>query len=404
MLKLRKYVIVFVVSFLFLEVTSRIIFDRPWVNGRSFDKFTGITLTPGTNGWWTREGRGFVEINSRGMRDNREYEDIPKNSTYRIAIVGDSYVEALQVNVSQTFWRLMESRLNSECNNFNYEKFEVLPFGVSGHGPAQYLLNIKHKISKLNPDLILVIFTPGNDFRNSIESLENDPFRPYLVEISESKKLYEWDLSFRGDTFRSPAILTILQITSKSHILSLSQEVILRIRAAIQSTSRATALNNNNQDKLVNLGDYIIYLPYEKLPEEWKKSRRVVEQIIFQIGNLDQPKQRIIGVIGTNGVQTHPSIKVRNEFTKELGLDNLEEPSNFLKIILQNAGMQSIDLSPELSKSATNNRIGMHGQVPNWGGHWNSKGHLEVAKILSRKVCDLINPVGQQAEKSTHLQ
>ena len=141
MSKLRKLLIVFLVTFLSLEITSRVIFERPWIHGYSDDEFTGTSLTPGSNGWWTREGRGFVEINSRGMRDNREYENFPKSNTYRVAVVGDSYVEALQVDVNQTFWRLMESRLNSQCNNLRYREFEVLPFGVSGHGPAQYLLN-----------------------------------------------------------------------------------------------------------------------------------------------------------------------------------------------------------------------------------------------------------------------
>ena len=390
MSKLRKLLIVFLVTFLSLEITSRVIFERPWIHGYSDDEFTGTSLTPGSNGWWTREGRGFVEINSRGMRDNREYENFPKSNTYRVAVVGDSYVEALQVDVNQTFWRLMESRLNSQCNNLRYREFEVLPFGVSGHGPAQYLLNIKHKISKLHPNLILVAFTPGNDFRNSIESLENDVFRPYLVENSESKKLYMWDFSFRSETFRPSVISTLWQITEKSHFFVLSLEVILRIRTAIQGTRRMIETSGHNGEKLTNLGDEYMFLPYEKLPQEWKKSRRVVEEIVSRIAKMNEQNHRIIGVVGTSGQQVHPSIDNRDKLAKKLGVNNLEEPSKFFGRIMQDNGIESIDLLPELSRISAEKEIGMHGQSPNWGGHWNLNGHIEVAKILSKKVCDSI--------------
>lgn len=390
--------VVFTITLCLLEITSRVFYDKPWVQGYTFDEITGTSLRPGTNGWWTREGRGFVEINSRGMRDNREYKHSPKDTVYRIAIVGDSYVEALQVNINETFWRRMEVILNSQCNNLKYKEFEVLPFGVSGHGPAQHLLNIKHKISRVNPDLVLVLFTPGNDFRNSVESLQNDPKRPYLVETSEYKKLYSWDLSFREESFKLSTLGSILQFTGQSRILSLIQEVILRIRVALQSAPTV-----NNWNNISDFGDNYMYLPSEKLPQEWKKSRRVVEQIVSRMANLDESNYRIIGVIGTSGMQVHPSIDARNEFTKVLGVNNLEEPSNFFRQILQDGGIESIDLLPALSKVSIDNQIGMHGDAPEWGGHWNSNGHFEVAKILSKKVCASINSYDNQVEESTHL-
>jgi hypothetical protein len=391
MSKLWKIALVLTITLFLLEITTRFVYEKPWVHGYSFNEFTGVSLTPNTNGWWTREGKGFVEINSRGMRDNREYEHFSKDNIYRIAVVGDSYVEALQVNVNETFWRLMEVRLNSQCNSLKYKEFEVLPFGVSGHGPAQYMLNIKHKVSKLNPDLVLVVFTPGNDFRNSVESLENDPVRPYLVENSESKKLYSWDFSFREEAFKLSALSKVLQTTDHSRFLSLIQEIILRIRTVIQSSPRLTEMNENNGSKVNDLGDNYIYLPYDELPKEWKKSRRVVEQIVSSMAKLDKSNHPIIGVIGTSGVQIHPSINVRDKFTKILGVSNLEEPSNYFTRVLQDSGMKSIDLLPQLSKASAEDKIGLHGEAPNWGGHWNLKGHSEVAEILSKEVCHSIN-------------
>lgn len=399
MSRLLKFIIVLATTFSLLEISSRVFYDKPWLNGYSFDKFTGAGLTPGTNGWWTREGRGFVEINSRGMRDNREYENSPKNDVYRVAIVGDSYVEAVQVNVSEAFWRLMEVRLNSECSIPKFKEFEVLPFGVSGHGPAQYLLNIENKISKIDPNLVLILFTPGNDFRNSVESLERDPLRPYLLEISETKKLYEWDFSFRKEPYglsalkeeslKKSALSNILQATDQSQFLSLIQEIKLRIKTAAQRSS-IIETNGKNENRTINLGDNYMYLPYEKLPNDWKKSRRVVEQIIYRMGKLDKSNYRVLGVIGTSGPQIHPSIDKRNEFINMLGVNNLKEPSDFFRRTLRDAGIESIDLLPELSRVSIDKKTGMHGEAPDWGGHWNTNGHLEVAKILSKEICGSI--------------
>ena len=199
-----------------------------------------------------------------------------------------------------------------------------------------------------------------------------------------------WDFSFRSETFRPSVISTLWQITEKSHFFVLSLEVILRIRTAIQGTRRMIETSGHNGEKLTNLGDEYMFLPYEKLPQEWKKSRRVVEEIVSRIAKMNEQNHRIIGVVGTSGQQVHPSIDNRDKLAKKLGVNNLEEPSKFFGRIMQDNGIESIDLLPELSRISAEKEIGMHGQSPNWGGHWNLNGHIEVAKILSKKVCDSI--------------
>src|SRR5438132_698159 len=55
----------------------------------------GVVLRPGAEGWWTREGRAYVRINSDGQRDREHAKSKPPN-TLRIAVLGDSMAEALQ--------------------------------------------------------------------------------------------------------------------------------------------------------------------------------------------------------------------------------------------------------------------------------------------------------------------
>ena len=66
------------------------------------DDGLGYTLIPGMNGWYTKEGRTFVSINSDGFRDD-EHAVAKSESTLRVAVIGDSYVEGFQVPDDQLF-------------------------------------------------------------------------------------------------------------------------------------------------------------------------------------------------------------------------------------------------------------------------------------------------------------
>ena len=61
--------------------------------------------------------------------------DKPPN-TFRIAVIGDSFAEALQVDLDHTFWSVMERKL-AEGWRGNGQRVEVLNFGVSGYGTAR---------------------------------------------------------------------------------------------------------------------------------------------------------------------------------------------------------------------------------------------------------------------------
>jgi hypothetical protein len=90
----------------------------------------------------------------------------------RIAILGDSYAQALQVPLEKTFWSVIEQQLNT-CKPFGTQQTEVINFGVSSYGTAQELLTLRHKVWDYNPELILLALTTGNDIRNNSKYLES---------------------------------------------------------------------------------------------------------------------------------------------------------------------------------------------------------------------------------------
>src|SRR5438874_2202497 len=60
------------------------------------DELTGSRLRPGAEAWSRSEGEAYVKINSRGLRDVEHALQKPQGA-YRIAVLGDSYAEAMQV-------------------------------------------------------------------------------------------------------------------------------------------------------------------------------------------------------------------------------------------------------------------------------------------------------------------
>ncbi|HKU48187.1 MAG TPA: hypothetical protein VJQ58_14985, partial [Burkholderiales bacterium] len=83
------------------EVVLRIVgFSYPnfWVP----DPVTGTRLRPGMEGWQRDEGGAYVKVSSQGLRD-REHSISKPADTYRIAILGDSYAEAMQVDEDRAF-------------------------------------------------------------------------------------------------------------------------------------------------------------------------------------------------------------------------------------------------------------------------------------------------------------
>src|SRR5687767_4402443 len=154
------------------------------VVGYSYEEFyqphpvLGYTLRQ-KEGWYRKEGRSYVRINSDGLRD-REHTKSKPAGTFRIAILGDSYSEALQVDMEESYWALLEKKLQ-ECGAFGGRKIEINNFGVSGYGTAQELLTLRERVWDYSPDLVMLQLTTNNDISDNVRSLKKTNRVPYFV-------------------------------------------------------------------------------------------------------------------------------------------------------------------------------------------------------------------------------
>lgn len=116
--------------------------------------------------WYAREFSVPIKINSLGFRDLDRKQEKP-SSVYRIALMGDSFVEALQVPFSKTAGQLLEKKLNEKFSNQTSgpSKFEVLNFGVGAHGTDQAYLTYLKYVKKTQPDYVFLFFFDAHIWR-----------------------------------------------------------------------------------------------------------------------------------------------------------------------------------------------------------------------------------------------
>lgn len=101
-------------------------------------------------------GRHRITRNSLGMND---VEHGPKQpGRKRILFLGDSFVEALQIPLEKAHHRLAE-RLLAERN----PEVEVVAAGIGGWSLAQELLFFERERVRLEPDIVVAYWFPGND-------------------------------------------------------------------------------------------------------------------------------------------------------------------------------------------------------------------------------------------------
>src|SRR5712675_3722785 len=99
------------VALLLAEVVLRVMgFSAPVLY--TYDDVTGSKLLSGAQGWQRAEGEAFVMVNRDGLRDREHSRTKPPNS-FRVAILGDSLTEALQVPLESAFSSVLERQLKS---------------------------------------------------------------------------------------------------------------------------------------------------------------------------------------------------------------------------------------------------------------------------------------------------
>ncbi len=344
------------------------------------DAVTGHSLRPGAEGWWTREGRAYVKVNSDGLRD-REYSVKKPENTIRIAVLGDSYAEAKQVDMKDAFWSVIEE-MSTPCTD---KEVEVINFGVSGFGTAQEYLLLKDRVWKYNPDYILLAFLSGNDLRNNSKNLDQNENIPYFVLENDELKL---DNSFRDTKFFKNQNKLSSQLFFKAINNSRVLQIVNRARQVVRDREKSDT--NQGEPALQEIGlEELIYKTPET--EQWKEAWIITEKIIeLMKSNVHENNAELIIALVTNSIEVTPDETRREELKSKLSVTDLKYPQNRMQEIGKRIGIPVIALAPRFLDHALKNNICLHGFEGKCEGHWNEKGHKLAGEIISEELCKIL--------------
>ena len=155
-------------------------FKLAGVGGQEFlqpDLQMGCRHIAGKRVIWRLEGFSHDKISSVGLRDS-PHAVAKEAGIYRIALLGDSAVESLQVDLNQTFGKVLESLLNKKTA----KHYEVINFGCSSYSTGQELRQYEQEVDKYQPDAIVLLYNRGDSVENTykIKDRNHAEVRPYF--------------------------------------------------------------------------------------------------------------------------------------------------------------------------------------------------------------------------------
>ena len=329
----------------------------------------------------------LVKINSHGWRDYERPVKKPP-STFRIAVIGDSFVAAWQVGLQETFCALAERQLNQQAA-FGARKVEVLNFGVNGYGTAQELLALQSYIPAYEPDLVILAFFAANDLIDNSKELDFDGrawMRPYFELRSD---LLVLDSSFRDSPkFRSRSNLFFRSWYALRHhsrfiqlVSKMRNRVFLKLGRRIRQAREDVPVKSWQERGLYDQ----VYLrtPSTEWQETWLITEKIIGQMKKEVSNMDAQ----FGILQVNAaIQVHHD-DVRQQFIKHLGVTDLAYPNRRISALATKLHIPDLDVAPKLRRLADNSHELYHGFSSNKGwGHWNVKGHRVVGNLLANWI------------------
>ena len=359
------------------------------------DVYAGSRLRPGFEGWYQKEGRAYIQVNRWGFRD-REHSLAKPPGTLRIAVLGDSFAEALQVPLEQTFWSVLERQLSTAKAGSALD-VEVLNFGVSGYGTGQQLRVLRQYVWQFQPDVVLLAFFAGNDVRNNSKQLESDLARPFFRLDSAQDALVLDDSFLTHPTFvksRSDSVRLKVTLINHSRLLQLAVEWRNRQQA---SSARQPASLESGLDAACFV---------EPTDGEWRQAWNITDRLIGKM-NAEAVQRGALFMVTTvtSAIQVHVDPNVRKAFAGKLGVPDLEYPERHIQALGRRKGFDVIALSEPMRQYAERQQIFLHGfsNTELGTGHWNAAGHRLAGQLIAADIHRRLQQ-GQRESKSVTRQ
>ncbi len=347
---------------------------------------------PGAEAWFEKPCyRAHVTINRDGLRDTDRTIAKPEGS-YRILILGDSMTEAIQVDLEQTYPRVLERLLNGANPG---KAFEVINLGVAGYGTDQEYLALRNVGLRYRPDLVVLAFFTGNDFQENVPGLGGIRGKPYFA-LDEHGNLRE--LPFKPEPLSGVKRVlregrSLRWVWEKLNDVPALNAFVWRVGAvAEQRKNHGSGATHAEWRWGIPPGakglpplSFQVYLP--QAPAAWREAWAVTKALILK--TRDEAEQHgarfLLGVL-----PAAPEVAGKEALARfyRAGLDglDLEKPDRTLRAFAEQERTWHLSLLPEFREYLARNGGGWEGLHNACDGHWSALGHEVAAAALRRAI------------------
>lgn len=353
------------------------------------DPVTGWSGYPNASGWWRSEGTAFARYNSAGFKDLERTLEKPAG-VYRVAILGDSYTEALQVPLEAGFCAIVGKEVE-RCAPAPATRIEVLNFGVSGFGTAQELLLLRDRVLGYHPDLVLLAFLSGNDVVDNSRALSGDARKPYFVKRSGSLVL--------DDSFRTSSVYLKQRV---QYALVRWSRICQLIKRWVRARESRAALQGR-EDHAWNETRLEVYR--EPVDTPWKDAWDITESLIVRMqDDARAANARFAVVTLSNSLQVYPDPAVRTRHLEELHIEDPFYPDKRIARLGEAHGFPVLNLAPLMLVEAQSRHVSLHGFPNAWpdSGHWNEVGNRVAGTLIASWLCGILETGASGAEGSAN--
>jgi hypothetical protein len=290
---------------------------------------------------------GKWNINNEGW--NSPYDYI-KQDKQKIIILGDSYIEAFQVDIEKSLGPVLQSKIG--------KNYQVMSFGTSGAPLSQYLQFARYAQRKFEPQ-VMVLNLIHNDFEESIAGEHYSKVFLRYRKLNNSVFLEDSVEKFPEASLR----FKILNATATGryllHNLKLHETDFISLFKAKKSTD--TQNYNANIDVI-------------RVRTQQNDIRKVTEHILLQF-QKEFPSVRLILMMDGLRKEIYQGIPTQES--------NIAWMNIMVKELADLYNIEFVDLTLPFEADFKKNQT--HFESPfDW--HWNEYGHKIVAESLFKQI------------------
>lgn len=295
--------------------------------------------------------KNTVRTNRLGFY-SRETTTVKPSGVFRIAVMGNSFVEAIHMPLDQTFFSILERRLN-QLPDKKYQ-YEIMSFGMSSHATALNRIFAEKYAKRFSPDLIINAFAPV-DVATDADYTDN--VRPEIAATGVAAQFKRFIVS------RSLAIQYLLKNYS-----------ILKEKL---KTSDPVFLAEKNLDlrRGIHLNDY----PNE-VAAAWDKERDLMRE--FNDFSRTNGARFLIAFLPHDYMlapESFAAFMAEAADPAEIGGADIDKPEKYLRQITEKLNIPFIS-----ALDYFRDQYRASGINPTWtcDGHYNKTGHEWLADVL----------------------